>query len=284
MTTTTDLPGVRLEHTPSGCQLLHLSTPNFDAVVSLAGGQLLQFQARGALPLLYLSPLATVSPGKAIRGGMPICWPWFGPHAVDPSAPQHGYARNHEWRLNHLATTPQGFELQLIGPTHQDLDCEIIYRFDHGIQAELLTRNRGATAQHYGAALHSYLAVSDAPTVSVHGLADTRYQDKTTGREARHLSDSVQAVGELDRIVYTDRALELLDPGWTRRIRIASQGSESVVLWNPGEQKAQTLRDLPDSGWRSFFCIETANAAEDQRWLAPGATHTLSTRLDTIPL
>jgi glucose-6-phosphate 1-epimerase len=112
----------------------------------------------------------------------------------------------------------------------------------------------------------------------------TRYFDKITDKEAQHQQDYLPCAGEIDQIVYTRQPIELSDPQWNRRILIETTGSSSIVLWNPGTTKAQQMQDLPENDWQNFFCVEAANAAKDARYLQPGAIHTLSTRLHTIPL
>lgn len=277
-------PGVKLIRSHEGSALLQLSTKTFSATLSLSGGQLLRFQQHDADPLLYLSPGARLKPGCAIRGGIPICWPWFGAHPELSTAAQHGIARSSEWTLQDLICNEEKMEIRLKGPEYHGLSAEVRYYLDDQVKIELITKNQSHQEQCYSAALHSYLALSDVRQARIHGLAQTDYFDKITNQEAQHQEDSLPCAGEIDQIIYTSQQLELSDPQWKRRILIETAGSASMVLWNPGATKAQQLQDLPDDGWRHFFCVEAANAAKDARSLQPGAIHTLSTRLHTIPL
>lgn len=284
MTAPFDLPGVQIEKTNAGSQILRLSTPSFEAAISLIGGQLIEFRKHGEQPLLYLSPKATIERGRAIRGGVPVCWPWFGRHPGNDAAPQHGIARTYEWALQTLDPICNGFKLTLTGPNHGNLASQIRYTLNEQLLIELTTVNQGKTELRYSAALHTYLAISDATSARISGLANTLYVDKLTRQDGMHQENSLPCAGEIDRIVYTDHPLAIIDPGWSRQICVENIGSESAVIWNPGIDKAKSLSDLPDDDWRAFFCIESANAENDARTLAPGASHTLGTRILTIPL
>jgi glucose-6-phosphate 1-epimerase len=284
MTISLEQTGVEMRQTASGSRVLHLSCEAFDASIALTGGQLIAFTPEGGKPLLYLSPLAVESPGKAIRGGVPICWPWFGAHPQDSSAPQHGYARTAEWELVSLDRTAAGFDIVLQGPCHQDLAAEVRYRLGEGVTVELTTRNLGTESRRVSAALHTYLAVSNAETIGVQGIGGTRYFDKTTGKEGTHAIDVLTCSGEIDRIIYTTNPVELQDAGWNRTISIQSVGSGTTVLWNPGSEKSKAMKDLPDDGWQHFFCVESAIAGDDARTLSAGKMHTLGTQLQIKPL
>jgi glucose-6-phosphate 1-epimerase len=282
MTDPYSLPGVSRSLTANNLAMLELDSEYFEARLSLQGGQLLSFRPKNQHPLLYLSPLARYAPNQAIRGGIPLCWPWFGPHPSESQAPQHGIGRTSTWSLRKLITSVEGFELILSGPAYGDLAVEIRYCLGQEIQIELTTHNRGANGVRFGAALHSYLAISDLAHISVHGLGATRYFDKLGKQTAWQVDDALKCNAPLDRLYYTRQPLELHDQGWLRRIRIETQGSASAILWNPGSEKP--FNDLAPGDWRRFFCIETANAGEDEQHLSPGQTHTLGARLYTIPL
>jgi glucose-6-phosphate 1-epimerase len=279
-----DQPGVKQSSNANGLPLLELSTEHFDAVISLSGAQLLEFRQQGAQPLLYLSPQADLGPEKVIRGGVPVCWPWFGPHPDDTSAALHGIARTALWQLQAINRTAEGFQVDLKGPRFGDLSAEIRYTLGKDILIELRTSNHGTTVQNYTAALHTYLAIGDAEKAHVTGLKNTRYLDKVSKQSGQYQDDTVSCVGEIDRIVYTAGPLKLVDQAWNRTIRVDALGSNSMVLWNPGEIKARAIGDLPDNDWHAFFCIESANAGEDAKQLAAGSSHTLGTRIATIPL
>jgi glucose-6-phosphate 1-epimerase len=279
-----DIPGIQLQILPSGSRTLHCSHAAFTASVSLEGGQLLQFTPTGQRPWLYLSPLANQAPGKAIRGGIPVCWPWFGPHATDAAAPQHGIARTAAWEVTTLAADKEGLSIELQGPEYDGLSVSTTLRLGPSLDVELVTHNRSDTTHLLGAALHTYLALGDTRHAEVAGLAGSRYDDKVLRTQARHETDRLGCAGDIDRIVYTDAVLELIDPLWQRRFRIFRRNAGCAVLWNPGAVKARALADMPDGDWTDFFCVEAAIAANDTRQLAPGETFTFGTRIECIPL
>lgn len=277
-------PAAALSSRAPGVDILVIAAPDFHAEISLQGGQLLGFRAAGQQPLLYLSPQAVFQPGKAIRGGVPPCWPWFGPHPDDASLPAHGVARTHVWRLDEVREDAGAFHVKLSGPERDGLSAEIEYHLGATLQVALTTRNHGDRPQRLSAALHSYLAVGDATQASLSGLAGARCHDKVTDREGRWPDTDFHFHGEVDCIVYSEQPAVLRDPIWNRCIRVTAEGAGSVVMWNPAAEKAARLSDLPDAGWRDFVCVETANAGDDARLLAPGSSHRLACRLTLEPL
>ncbi|MBV8679281.1 MAG: D-hexose-6-phosphate mutarotase [Aquitalea sp.] len=273
---------------PSGAQLitlgnaltlLQLDNGRFSATLSLLGGQLLAYQPYGQQAWLYMSPQAALQSGKAIRGGIPVCWPWFGPHPADSTAPAHGVARQQAWQLLEVQRDGEAFHVKLQGPDWQGLSAELEYTLAEHIDIRLHTRNNSSQPHTISAALHSYLAVSDSRHIRLHGLENTVCEDKVAGRYSRLPAEPLQLQGEFDAIVYSETDVVLDDPAWQRRLRISRSGSASVVVWNPWQDKAARLADLPDAGWHDFVCIEAANAGEDSRTLEPGASHSLQCRL-----
>lgn len=276
-------PAAALSSRAPGVDILVISAADFHAEISLLGGQLLSFRAAGQQPLLYLSPQARYQPGKAIRGGAPLCWPWFGPHPDDASLPAHGVARTQAWRLDEVREDAGAFHVKLSGPECDGLTAEMEYRLGAAVEAALTTRNRGDRPQRLGAALHSYLAVGDARQAALSGLDGERCHDKVAGRESRWPDGEFRFRGEVDSIVYSERPALLRDPVWRRCIRVTAEGAGSVVVWNPAAEKTALLGDLPDAAWLDFVCVETANAGDDVRLLAPGASHRLACRLTLEP-
>ncbi|BEV72800.1 D-hexose-6-phosphate mutarotase [Paludibacterium sp. THUN1379] len=285
MHTPSPVPGATLRTHAQGSTQLLLSHDGFQAEISLDGGQLTAWHAAGQPPLIYCSPQAMHQPGKAIRGGVPVCWPWFGPHPQDATQPQHGVARTARWTLSDISRSAEGFSIELSGPEHDGLKVESCLTLSADrVDITLTTLNQSSSARRYSAALHTYLAIADAEHAWVEGLAHSRYVDKVCQQDGIHHQDSLACRGELDRIVYGLCGLTLRDDVWRRRIVVENAGSDSLVLWNPGADKSIALKDLPDDGWRSFFCIEAANAGDDARVIEPGESHTLGTRLMTMPL
>jgi glucose-6-phosphate 1-epimerase len=269
------IDGVRSTITASGIELLTLQTPAMEATLSLFGGQLLGWRTPDAPPLLYLSPLALAAPGLPLRGGIPICWPWFAKQTADPNAVQHGVARDRPWTLLTLERAGDAFDVVLAGPRHGALSCTVHYHLGTRVDMTLETHNHGTVAQEYSATLHSYFAVGAAQHCVISGLGGRRYFDKLTQRDAVFTEDTQVWPGGFDRIVYTGDDVCLHDPVWQRCIRVGSRGSGTMVIWNPGPERA--VAQLLPGSWRDFICVESANAGDDARLVPAGATHALTT-------
>ena len=254
--------------------------------IALQGAQVIDWTRPGTPPVLFLSPHSTYAPGKSIRGGVPLVFPWFGPRAGEPAAPQHGFARARIWRLRSASVLRGG----ACGVSMRTADDESTrapwpHAFasvfsasaDRQLRMALEIRNTGNAAFSFEAALHTYLCVSDVRRVDVRGLENTEYIDKVDrGVRKREGNVPIAFTGETDR-VYQDTASDCVveDPGWKRRIVVSKSGSRSTVVWNPWKDKSRAMGDLGEDGWTGMLCIETANAFGDARTLAPGETHVL---------
>lgn len=272
---------------PDGVIIAEINNTHASAQVALQGGQVLTYQPQGAAPVLWLSPAARCLPGKSIRGGIPVCWPWFGPHPDDSSKPGHGYVRTAPWQVLRSAATPEATELVLgliAQPEYQalsehaaQLDVQLSVSIGAHLRVSLTTRNTGTQNIPLSQALHTYFNVSDIEAVRILGLEGCDYLDKVDGGLRKTQTGAISIAGEVDRIyLNTDSDCLIDDPGLRRRIRIAHEGSRSTVVWNPWIAKAEKLGDMGPDGYRHMLCVENANAAEDARELAPGATHTLA--------
>ncbi len=267
--------------------VFEISHPAASARIALHGAHLLEWTPTGQSPVLYLSPKSLFQEGKPVRGGVPICWPWFGPHDSSTALPSHGFVRNHFWKLDEASENDSGVTLKLsfrdnaetrsIWPHafHLTLECSI----GTSLSLSLTMTNTGDKEFTITDALHTYFAVGDIQNVSIGGLSNLTYLD-TTGQRQEH----VQAVnilfeGEVDRIYRSSSPVAIHDASWQRIIAIKSEGSNSTVVWNPWKEKAARLHDLPDEDYQHFVCVETANAWQDRITLSPGATHRLVTTI-----
>jgi len=266
--------------------LLRLSGAQAALEITPHGAHLTDWTVAGTQPVLFLSPNAVFQPGKAIRGGVPLVFPWFGPKTGDPRAAQHGLARVREWDLESGTVTPEG-ECSFVMSLADDESTRAAWphafhaRFTatagRQLRMALEIRNTGAAGFTFEAALHTYLAVSDARRIRIRGLENVAYLDKVDGG-ARKPGESVPIVftGETDRLyVDTASACTIEDPGWQRRIVVSKSGSRSTVVWNPWTEKARAMADLGEGAWTGMVCVETANAGADARTLAPGGSHVL---------
>lgn len=270
-----------------GLPALLIRTPLAAAALSLHGGQLLSYAPKGFDDLLWLSPDSKRAP-DAIRGGVPVCWPYFGRQGQADDVPQHGFARNTAWTLVEAANGPDGettIELSLPEHAGTPLRLSQTLRIGRGLTQSLTTRNTGTAPVAFTQALHTYFRVGDARRVQVDGLDGLAYADKYDGRE--HLQAGAWRLhdprdpGRSDRIYHRVGGRYVLhDPVLRRRIELRTSSSRSLVVWNPGEQGIAAIGDAPADGWRHFVCLEAANAGEDVIELAPGGTHTLRQTID----
>lgn len=279
------------EDGPDNLVMAHLQGPGSRASICLQGAHVFDWRSDETdAPVLWLSPQAQFKTGKSIRGGTPVCWPWFGPHdagADNKDFPAHGFARTSEWRVLgggkdeqahvwltlaletralHIAMWPYSSEL------------ELTVRVGAKLSITLVTRNTGNTAFTLGEALHTYFQISDIEAVSVHGLDGCNYWDTVGGVEKKMQHGAIHFAAETDR-VYIDTYARCVieDPGLRRRIHIAKSGSLSTVVWNPWTAKAGRMGDLGQpAGWREFVCVESANAWDNKLIVQPGETRTLN--------
>lgn len=264
-----------------------VDTPQGSMAIARQGAQLLYWTPRGQEPVVWLSPQAIFKPGKSLRGGAPVCWPWFGAHPEDASLPGHGFARNLEWRM--LETTrlrdavrvrmifEPGVEQLNIWPHQADLVLSIT--MGDTLEMELTTRNLGSSPFTLTQALHTYFHVGDIDKVHVRGLDGKHYIDKVGATTRRQQDGAVRIDREVDR-VYLDCPEDtiIVDESLKRRIVVAKEGSNSTVVWNPWSEKGAAFGDLGDEGYRHMLCVETCNAADDTITVEPGQRYTLATR------
>jgi D-hexose-6-phosphate mutarotase len=242
------------------------------------------FQPKGEEPVLWLSRDAMYAEGKAIRGGIPLCWPWFGGH---PSGKlqAHGFVRNRFWQLESVEQLANG-STRLIMSTSDDAVSRALW--DHRFRLSLTVvvgndlslalemQNLGAAACTVTAALHSYFNVADISKVDILGLEGLGYIDQLRNNQRLMQSGPIRFDGEIDRIYCPASADELLhDTLLKRKIRLRKTGSRSTVIWNPWITKANSMGDLEQGGYRHMVCIETSNAADDIVQLAPNMSHEL---------
>ncbi len=273
------LDGLRFEAGPGGLARCVVQTPACTAEFYLHGAQVTRWRPAGHEDVLWLSPTAVYEDGRAIRGGIPICFPWFGAHPSDASAPAHGLARTREWSLTASERRDDAIEVRLEA-SFEPWACRLTMAFGHDLRVTLAVRNESATEASFEAALHTYVAVNDVEAVSVEGLEHRPFIDQAGGGiERAGEPEPVTFRGEVDRIYLggDGRPVAVHDAG--RTVTVTGEGSRSTVVWNPGAERARTLADLGEVEWRHLVCVETANVRSDAVTPAPGAQATLTATL-----
>jgi glucose-6-phosphate 1-epimerase len=265
-----------------------ITMPTCTAELYLQGTHLTQWQPAGHKQVLFLSDRSAFAPGKAIRGGVPIIFPWFGSRTASEfsertDGPSHGFARTQEWTLTFAAVAGDDLHLILtLGPSETSRalgfdNFQLAYELILGaeLQLKLTVANQAQTPLHFEEALHAYFYVGDAQQVGIIGLGDTDYLDKTDGFKRKHQKETpVMLTGETDRpYLDTRMPINLDDPIFKRRTTVDKSNSKTTVVWNPWEELCSKLPDMEPTGWLTMTCIETANVATDAITLAPGEHH-----------
>ncbi len=241
------------------------------ATLCLQGAHLMTWNP-GEVPVLWLSPDARLQPGKPIRGGVPICWPWFGAHPAGLG--MHGYARTTPWQVIESAT-------RLVLAMNTEATSAVALRLTvivgESLRMALCTTNAGSSDFHYSEALHSYFRIGDIAAASISGLAGSQYWDTVGEVTLKKQAETIRFSAETDQVyINTAAACEIMDEILQRRILVSKSGSLSTVVWTPWTAKAQRMGDLGQpEGWREMLCVESANAFENSLTLAPGCSHTL---------
>lgn len=277
---------ITFEQLDNGIVLAKIDNAYATATISLYGGQVVEWHPKSQLsPVLWCSERVQIKPGKAIRAGAPICWPWFGAHPTETQSPSHGYARISEWDLTSVATTESGATeicMTMLDPEYSisrlGVTAKLAIRISIGeaLSIELTTTNTGTDAITITEALHAYFCIGDIAQIKINGLNECDYIDLVDGNSLKTQSDAIVFSEELGR-VYLDTTADCLikDPVLDRTLRIAKTGSQSTVVWNPWLETASKMDDLGPEGWRSMVCVESANALGNVVDIKSGETHTL---------
>jgi glucose-6-phosphate 1-epimerase len=259
------------------------------------GAHVFAWQPDGQQPVIWMSSQAEFATDKAIRGGVPICFPWFGPSRTKDKKPAHGFARTTNWTRTGVTDGADGSLVveyaldrarsgqQPEFPYSYAAYYRVTFAADH-LELRMTVVNADDQPFTYELALHTYLAVGDVRQISVAGLEGADYMDKVAGSDA---FDSVQdglvtLSGETDRVYAHHDAVVLDDPAWGRKLRVSKVGSTQLVLWNPWAEKAAAMADVGDDDWTGMVCIEALNGFDDSVTLQPGDSAVLTQRITLI--
>lgn len=262
-----------------GLPMVRVTADAATAEIYLHGAQVTSWRPAGAAEVLFLSAQSRFEDGKAIRGGIPICFPWFRGKADDPKAPAHGVVRTKEWELTGIARDGDGVVVTLETESDEasrkwwprEFRAEYRVRVGAELSLALKVTNTGSGPMRFEEALHTYHRVGDAERVRVTGLDGTAYLDNMNGnREKRQAGDAMFRAQTDNAYLDTTEALELVDPVLGRRIRTEKRNSRTTVVWNPWREGAKALADLGDDEWRAFACVEASNIMAYAVELAPG--------------
>jgi glucose-6-phosphate 1-epimerase len=260
-----------------GLERLVVSNDAAEAVVYPQGAHVAQWTPRGRQPVLFLSSRSRFEAGKAIRGGIPVIFPWFGARGGGLPGPAHGWARTALWKLRAQEEEAGATTLELDLDERDGMQASYQVVIGTTLSLTMTVRNVSDAPVVFENALHTYFHVSDVSTATITGLEDTRYLDKTENFAKKPAAGApLQLAGETDSVYNgTSSQCQIHDPGLGRSIRIAKSGSASTVVWNPWHAKASAMEDMGPGEWQRMLCVESGNIGPDAVTLGPGSTHSL---------
>jgi len=267
--------------------LAEISNVHSTATICLQGAQVIAWQPVVTnAPVIWLSKLAKPTLSKAMRGGVPVCWPWFGAHSIETAYPAHGYARTQPWSITQTRSLADGSTEIGMVLMHSDITrkmwphpstVEILITVGKTLKIALTTKNPGDTDFVISEALHTYFHIGDIAEARVLGLEGCEYLDKASGGKRALQQGAVTFTNETDRVyVNTEADCVIEDIRHQRRIRIIKSGSRSTVVWTPWNEKADKMGDFGADGWRSMVCVESANALENAVTVEAGGSHAMT--------
>ena len=271
---------------PGGFTAVKLTNAFGEAALTLYGAHVMSYTPAGALPVLWMSEKSMFTAGEPIRGGIPVCWPWFGPDVTGKFG-GHGYARVSLWQMVAAGQTPAGETAVTLALSDKDVDekfapqpfkLELTVTLGAELAVALKISNTGTEKLAYSGALHSYFNVADSAAIKVHGLEDCEYSDKVLNVEGKQ-AGAIIIDREIDRVYRnTTGVVKVEDPVFGRVIKVSKSGSTSTVVWNPWIEKSRKMPDFGDEEYHTMVCVEAANApaAADDRVLAPGESAVLA--------
>ena len=283
------LPGVLSFHaTANGLIYASITAPHATATVYLQGAHLAAWQPKGQQPAIFLSRRSDFAPGKPIRGGVPIAFPWFANRHDGKTGPSHGFARIQEWTLAFAALAGDDLHMTFtLGPTevsrglgYDNFRLAFQLTVGRSLTMQLTVVNDATVPLVFEEALHTYYAVADIHEVTVDGLDGVTYLDKTDNFQAKVQHGAITITEPTDRVyLNTTSTCIVHDAGGKRRITVAKTGSNTTVIWNPWESGALKLPDLDPTEWHEYIAVETVNAAANAVTLAPGAKHVMQAHM-----
>jgi len=263
-----------------------INNEHAECILSLYGAHVLSYKPAGQPDLLWMSDTSAFEYGKAIRGGIPVCFPWFGPHDSDSNKPQHGFARLSEWEVKSTQQLQNGStELVLTLKENEEtmklwpflFEAELTVVAGAAFTISLQIKNTGDKTLTYTDALHTYFNISDLNKLQIGGLAGTSWYNGTASETTVQQEELLTISKEENRrsINHTTDCV-ITEDGYKRKINVSKNGSKVTVVWNPYIETAKNIGDMPDDGYNTFICVEAANAYTDAVVLEPGQMHTIS--------
>jgi glucose-6-phosphate 1-epimerase len=288
------IPGVaRISEGNGGLPRVQITGSGAEGEMYLHGAQVTSWKPAGNDEVLFLSTKSRWQEGQAIRGGIPICFPWFRAKADDPKAPAHGFVRTRSWQLESIVEDKSGVCVSMSIESDEQTrrwwpaDFRLQHRavFGPELTLELVCTNTGKNGLHFEEALHTYNRVADVANVRLKGLDTVHFLDNTDSNVAKVQHGDAKIASATDNaFLGTQSDVDLIDPGLRRHIRLEKANSLTTVVWNPWRDGASRLKDLSDGEWTQFLCVEASNILTAAVTLAPGEEHKMTAVLRAAKL
>ena len=264
-----------------------ISNKYAEADICLYGAHVTNYKPHRTTDILWMSAESNFEQGKPIRGGIPVCFPWFGLHKTDSDKPQHGFARLMYWDVVEVTSEQNGetwvvLKLESSSQTKEywpfDFCAEMKIRVGQKLSLTLKVTNKSEEHFDYSCALHSYFNLSSIENIAIKGLANTSYHDQLHSADFTQDEEFLSIKNAETRHYFdTENPCVIYDPVFGRKIRIDKAGSKITTVWNPWEETSKKIDDLEDDGFYTFVCVETVNAFNNEIALAPGESHETTT-------
>jgi len=280
-----EIPGVvEVIEGNGGLRKVRITSPACVGEMYLHGAHITSWRPAGEEEVLFVSRQSRWEDGHAIRGGIPVCFPWFAHKADNPEAPDHGFVRTKAWRLDSIADVAGTIIVSMSTESDEatkkwwpaEFRSVLRAAFGKELSVELVVTNKGRTSLRFEEALHAYFRVGNIEMTRARIPDALRYIDKTDSHRTKTQLSDIVIASETDRVYLDTRdEIELEDPVLERRLRVAKENSRTTVAWNPWAQKAHSLSDFGDDEWARMICVEPSNVSDFAVDLAPGQQHTM---------
>lgn len=275
---------------PGGLVELRIQASLASAVIYVQGAHVAEFQPTGAQPVLFMSRKSQFAPGKPIRGGVPLIFPWFGPLVGFPHLPAHGFARTSDWEIESLigdaySKVEVTFKLVSSDATRAVWPHDFVLRhrivIGDSLSMTLEVENTSDMEFQFEEAFHTYFSVGDIHQCRIEGLAGENFIDNLDGKKRKvQPAEPLRFIAETENVYLdTTATCEIIDPKLARRIVVNKSGSATTVVWNPWIEKSAVMKDMGNDEWKTMVCIETANVGENRVTLNVGEVHRLSAEI-----
>ncbi len=282
---------VSFERGKENMAVIYVHNEFAEARIALHGAHVMEFKPVGEEPVLWMSEKSDFSPTGAIRGGIPVCWPWFGAHPTDPGMPGHGYARRCDWHLNAVEKCANGATRLILALSDADVPAEygapafeLVYTVIVGdvLECQLAMRNLSDNDFPISAALHTYFNVGAVEQIAVVGLEDMEFED-TLDHTFHTETEPVEIDREVDRrYVDNGQMAAVVDPVLKRSLAVEKHNSYSSVVWNPWIEKSKRMPDFGDDEYHTMVCLETCNCGADARVVKPGEGYSFGCKITLV--